>query len=668
MVEIGKEFISSIKADQNKASSDVSHHLNASSGLHVLSRRMVSAPEKHSAESNSNFGGKETEDIGPIPTFPEKADVVRFVGGAAATRINVLVRLRQSLDHLTTDYISAEKIKASILEGADINSKNKSNKTAICVAAENGRLDAVTALIAAKADIEVKDQHDQTVLHSAANAGNSELVCALVNSKADLNAKNQAEKTPFDLASMTTHEECKNALKKMGAGDWTALMVAAERGDDRVEQYFYLRDCILMCMQSAWTWEQHFEGGVLTDDKRSVSNVSSAGYRCVLGSEDFVGWGVHTWELSINMSDSDKIWVGITRSMDSADCRVLGFSPYTCACDLMIAFCSDGSNLVRGEAAIGFVNDRPKIVSNQVVLFKLDMQNKTLEMSIDGGAASVANIHDSCDRIRPFICFDGPGQVTLKSQVAKLPAAFQDDVRFYSSLNKKESLWAWGAFNREAISMLKKESLWARGGLNREEIALNDLEIKKTTSYGVACAIGNEEFAKGIHSWRISAAGDFGGQNKIFVGVVRGTFKDEDLLCLPYHIEVDMIFVFSSDGKVYSKGRTPVINTVSKTGYWSEHQEIMLKLDLHKHTLEIFMNKQLTCTVSALDDRGLRPYICIEGFGSATLESRESLVMNSNSSMVSFKDRAVGLDNSKWGDEELNTALLKLPLAGDDGV
>ncbi len=208
----------------------------------------------------------------------------------------MLIRLKQFLSQLTEGHRNTDKIQESIREGTDINFKNKANRTAVSVAAENGCLDAVSALIAAKADIEVRDHEDKSVLHLAAKAGNAELVRALLNSKADLNAKDKAGKTPFDLA--TSNDECKYALKKMGAGGWTALMAAAESGDDRVKQYFYLRHCIL-CMTPTWSWTREIccKNVVLNDKGNFGSNDS--GYFCALGSDEFVGWGVHTWEISI---------------------------------------------------------------------------------------------------------------------------------------------------------------------------------------------------------------------------------------------------------------------------------------------------------------------------------------------------------------------------------
>ena len=77
------------------------------------------------------------------------------------------------------------------------------------VAAEKGRLDVVSALIAANADIEIKDQSEQTVLHSAAKEGNAALVIALVKIKADVKAQNKLGQTPLDLAG---NDDCRFAL------------------------------------------------------------------------------------------------------------------------------------------------------------------------------------------------------------------------------------------------------------------------------------------------------------------------------------------------------------------------------------------------------------------------------------------------------------------------
>ncbi len=657
LVEIGENFIASIRNVYNESSMDIPSRLNASSGLHVLSRRMPLASDtKSNSTSANNITGSSfksdyhnVQEVGSIPTLHvEGSDksLQRFVGGAAVMRINVLIYLNQLLDEQTRGHKNAANIKASIRQGTDINAKNKASRTAICVAAENGRLDSVTALIAAKADIEVTDQEDQSVLHSAAKAGNAELVRALVNSKADLDALNKENKKPFDLA---TNEECKYALKKMGAGDWTTLMVAAERGDNWVERYFYLRDCFVS-MTRTWTWGITCQDIGFSDDSKSCSKEED-GFSSTLGSEEFVGWGVHMWTVSV--SEHKKLWAGVARGSSLSR---MDLSPEKCEFDLMAVVSSNGDIVEKGHVqALTKQLDGPIFSfddsSSHAISFKLDMQRQTLEISVGSKPAFLIfklGEHD-CNRVRPYVCLEGPGKFALHSQVTKFPSAFQDDVRFYSSLVKKESLWGWGVFNRE-------------------EIILHDLVIIKQSSSNnkFACAAGNEEFAKGVHSWKISVDRE-DKEHKMFVGVCRGIPKREDLVLPPDRMNLDFVFVLCSDGegKCYSKDAMLCTVTMNDSREWPEHQDITLKLDMHKQTLEIFASNRLTCTVSELDGRGLRPYVCIEGIGSVSLESGESLVMNSNSSMVSFKDRAVGLDNAEWDDPELNKALLALPMAGE---
>jgi hypothetical protein len=577
----------------------------------------------------------------PALTRPVGTKLARFIGGAVVTRINVLFCLNQLLDQLTSGHKDAETAKASIMDGSDINVKNKFKKTAICAAAEKGRLDAAATLLAAKADIDIRDQDNHTVLHLAAKAGNAGLVRTLVDSKADVNALNKAGRTPFDFA---TDVESKYALKKLGAGGWTALMVAAEQGDDRVQRYFYLRDCI-QSMAPTWAWGRHCKDMIVSDDVKSVSKDIGSGYSFALGSDEFSAEELHVWEILIS-SFGNKIWAGVVRGVKPTDC--LDSSPEDFECELLTAFCSNGDFKGKG-VSISKCLDGPIDWLSQPLVFKLDRHSEKLELTIGGKTAFVAsNLGNK--PVRPFICFDGSGNATLISSalhIKKLPSSFQDDVRFYSSLIEKETIWGWGAFNHE-------------------EIALDDTRITKSASNNqFACAVGSEDFAKGVHSWTFSVDRQ---KNRVWVGLIRGTLEPDHMLCCPDQVHADFVFVFGSDGlcKCY-KGRSPIINTISTGGLgeWSAYQEVTLKLNMHKHTLEIITNGKLICTASEMDDRALKPYVCIENAGSVTLEWRESLVVNSNASMISFKDRAVGLDNALWCDTKQNEALLALPMAGD---
>lgn len=93
----------------------------------------------------------------------------------------------------------------------DVNEKTDNGWTALMLAASEGYLEVVQALIAAHANLEEKKKDDQTVLMLAANKGYLEIVQVLIAAHANLEEKN------------------KN-------GNWTALMIAAEKGHLEVVQ------------------------------------------------------------------------------------------------------------------------------------------------------------------------------------------------------------------------------------------------------------------------------------------------------------------------------------------------------------------------------------------------------------------------------------------------
>ena len=113
--------MSSIKGALVATTAEACSRLNALSCLNLLAHRVFSASGIKSNSTPSN-------ESGPVPTLPVDSKLARFVGGAAVTRINVLARLNQFLDQLTSEHKTADKVKASLRDGSDINMKNKSNQ------------------------------------------------------------------------------------------------------------------------------------------------------------------------------------------------------------------------------------------------------------------------------------------------------------------------------------------------------------------------------------------------------------------------------------------------------------------------------------------------------------------------------------------------------------
>jgi hypothetical protein len=134
--------------------------------------------------------------------------------GAVATRLNILGTLNKLLlsivagtvdgDNQTVDQNSIfntalhSKLKTSIYEGRDINAQNRAQCTALHIAAKNGHVRALQALIHAKADVNMLNQDGQSSL------------------------------------DITNDEHCADVLKAAGADGWTELIIAAEKGQAAV--------------------------------------------------------------------------------------------------------------------------------------------------------------------------------------------------------------------------------------------------------------------------------------------------------------------------------------------------------------------------------------------------------------------------------------------------
>lgn len=105
-----------------------------------------------------------------------------------------------------------EAIAKLVKLGADINTKNKYEKTALHHAAENGKVEAIAKLIELGADINDKDNEGMTALHYAAKYGKIEAIKKLVKLKADMNAKEMHGNTALHLAATKGEVE---AIKKL---------------------------------------------------------------------------------------------------------------------------------------------------------------------------------------------------------------------------------------------------------------------------------------------------------------------------------------------------------------------------------------------------------------------------------------------------------------------
>lgn len=164
-----------------------------------------------------------------------------------------------------------DKVKELLADSADVNVRDKKERTALMYAGDLGNLACVQLLIAANADLQAKDAIGETVLTltatpetgqskeqavrkmeallgagadmnhgtnqgrtalmGAALSGNPAIVKLLLAAKADMTARDNEERTALDLAQMRRCKECEHILEE-AARDGLLLPTQCEPGDE----------------------------------------------------------------------------------------------------------------------------------------------------------------------------------------------------------------------------------------------------------------------------------------------------------------------------------------------------------------------------------------------------------------------------------------------------
>jgi ankyrin repeat protein len=133
-------------------------------------------------------------------------------GAKSAAMINLLVsngadvnsrgRRGKTPLYVAVDKGQAELVTALLAAGADpLLLKDKSNKPLIHIAAKEGHLDIVRALLAYQGMHEIAANDGATALHYAAKGGYTDIVALLLEHKADPNAPGEDLTTPLHLAA-----------------------------------------------------------------------------------------------------------------------------------------------------------------------------------------------------------------------------------------------------------------------------------------------------------------------------------------------------------------------------------------------------------------------------------------------------------------------------------
>ncbi len=118
------------------------------------------------------------------------------------------------------------KVKQLIELGADLNTKNENQQTALYIAAKNNQFAILKYLIEQGADIQAKEKDNLSILHRAVESNHLSMARYLIEKGADSFAKNNDKKTPFDRAKNKNYIELVNYFL-----DEKSLLEAVEKGD-----------------------------------------------------------------------------------------------------------------------------------------------------------------------------------------------------------------------------------------------------------------------------------------------------------------------------------------------------------------------------------------------------------------------------------------------------
>lgn len=130
-------------------------------------------------------------------------------------------------------------VQRLLKEGANVDARDRSGRTALLLATRANKLDAARALIAAGADVNAKDGiQDSAFLYAGAEGRNEILKAILATGKADLKSTNRYGGTALIPAAHHGHPETvaillgtaidKDHVNNLG---WTALLEAVILGD-----------------------------------------------------------------------------------------------------------------------------------------------------------------------------------------------------------------------------------------------------------------------------------------------------------------------------------------------------------------------------------------------------------------------------------------------------
>jgi ankyrin repeat protein len=190
----------------------------------------------------------------------------------------------------------------------------------------------------------------------------------------------------------------------------------------------------------------------------------------------------------------------------------------------------------------------------------------------------------------------------------QFPGWFQRLVCFHAALTE-QSGWVWGGHEPRNLELVDK----------RMKV------MKERDIPDFSAAVGSRVLEYGVHKWEMKVDR----VETMWVGIARGIEENGLLGAYPgaaqYSQEDFFMLAFQSNGTFWNYGKLATIEMVYERGY-SSGQLIAFELDTFRHTLSVKIDGELAFYASGIDDRGVRPYVCMDYCETVVLISRHSLV------------------------------------------
>lgn len=154
-------------------------------------------------------------------------------------------------DDDTLLFVAAQNGNVSVIEalvelGADVNAPNNNSFTPVLVAAQYGHVEAIRVFAKFGGDVNFPNNDGITPIYIAAQNGHVEAIKALVKLGANVNTPNSDGATPLFVGVQSGHVEVVKALPKLGANvntpannGATPVHIAAHNGNTKVIKALY---------------------------------------------------------------------------------------------------------------------------------------------------------------------------------------------------------------------------------------------------------------------------------------------------------------------------------------------------------------------------------------------------------------------------------------------